>query len=732
MKKLSDCVCFHFCASVFVGFLFVFSASILFAAEEREAPIERLLNEFSDPTRSAESDKTLEILFGRIKMLSTQERFSSAIHYIHQLEPARLGRTFSLSRFPEKQDKDAQIFKIRKFISAFYKGRAEYERNRGMSEESEAMQNIANDYSSKVQKTLQILGSGTENDLQCFVDDLGSSPFSNVSSNTSFVPIPTTFFVILPPFAGMGLPFVPPFTFLPTKGSTSNLALNPDWSWFLGNWHEITQTLVTGISPAGYQLVWITGPLSGNHYLSCSQEAGRWVITAGEKVVEAVSGPQYRLSGFSVASQPVETAEPLKSRGMAGFAFRPLTKDDAANVASAPFDGVMIKSVFPDTPAKKAGLEAGDLLVEYDGALISDESQFQDIVHTKYAGEKVAVAVWRHGKPIHATLTLVEPPREQASDLDIEYTSFKSANNRLRAVMVAPKAVAGKSLPGLLMVSALGSPRLRQFPGLDMNRELAFAVARQGYRVMRFELRGSGDSEGRDYRETDFRTEIDDNLAALNFLLSRSDVDPKKTYVFGHSTGGTIAAVLAGQRPVAGLIISGTIGRSYLERVFETVRLQGGLGGKSEIEIDANIKDYLALFASLLASDSLTVVMKERPALSRFVNQNQRIMDDRTSAYWNQQLNLNLAQIYLAVKVPTLILYNACDFISTRACHEWIRDVLMNAGNSQILLRIIEGADHHYAQVKSFSDSFRDYQMGTAPLNPEPIRVILEWLTQVK
>lgn len=68
----------------------------------------------------------------------------------------------------------------------------------------------------------------------------------------------------------------------------------------------------------------------------------------------------------------------------------------------------------------------------------------------------------------------------------------------------------------------------------------------QGYNVFVFDYRGYGQSEGKPNPKGVF----EDSNAALNYVRSRADVDPKRLLVFGQSLGGTnaIAAVGAGNR----------------------------------------------------------------------------------------------------------------------------------------------------------------------------------------
>ena len=61
-----------------------------------------------------------------------------------------------------------------------------------------------------------------------------------------------------------------------------------------------------------------------------------------------------------------------------------------------------------DGPAGRAGLKAGDVIVEIDGSPIERQAQLRDVLGTYYAGEKVKVAVRRGSGRIEAEVPLVE------------------------------------------------------------------------------------------------------------------------------------------------------------------------------------------------------------------------------------------------------------------------------------------------------------------------------------
>lgn len=431
---------------------------------------------------------------------------------------------------------------------------------------------------------------------------------------------------------------------------------------------------------------------------------------------------------LTVIQSDIASQKQLRHRGFAGFSYRTVTRADMDSLNLPNTNGIIVRRVFPDTPAARAGLQVGDIIKKYDDNVIIDESQFISVTRLYYAGEKIYVSLLRNGKPSSASLVLEAFPKEASDEVEVEYTAFPIKDIYLRAVLCSPLNSENKKLPALLVVSALGSPRLIGVSYYSMQRELALAVAKRGFRVMRFELRGFGDSEGEDYRTTDFATETNDNLAALDYLMNRDDVDKDNLFVFGHSTGGMIAAILASKREMAGLITSCTIGRTFYERMVETVRLQAQLAGESGIDIDKEIKEYLNLTVSVARGDSLSKILARNPGLSRFVNESNRIMDDRTVEYWHQQLNLNLSEIYSEIKEPVLVIYAASDFLTQLACHEHIRDVLVCSGNPDVTLTVVPNLDHAYAYAKDKKESFENYKTRNFKENPEATRGIIEWM----
>jgi len=75
--------------------------------------------------------------------------------------------------------------------------------------------------------------------------------------------------------------------------------------------------------------------------------------------------------------------------------------------------GVLIGEVFEDSPAEKAGLLAGDVIVGLDGERIEDTMELREEIEDHEEGEEVTVAVIRDGKEKSFRAVLEESPQSE-------------------------------------------------------------------------------------------------------------------------------------------------------------------------------------------------------------------------------------------------------------------------------------------------------------------------------
>jgi serine protease Do len=109
---------------------------------------------------------------------------------------------------------------------------------------------------------------------------------------------------------------------------------------------------------------------------------------------------------------PTRTVAPraleiLSGRGsQIGVTIRDVEDSDAKAGKLAAQGGVVIEDVAEDSPASRAGMKKGDIVVEFDGERVRSVRQFTRLVQETPVGRKAQAAVVRDGQRINVT---VEP-----------------------------------------------------------------------------------------------------------------------------------------------------------------------------------------------------------------------------------------------------------------------------------------------------------------------------------
>lgn len=90
--------------------------------------------------------------------------------------------------------------------------------------------------------------------------------------------------------------------------------------------------------------------------------------------------------------------------------------------------GALIGKVVPDSPADKAGLKDGDIVVEANGKTIKDFQQLRYIVGLLRVGDKVNLKLLRDGKPKDVTVTVGKATDDKKAAGDDLHPALKGAS----------------------------------------------------------------------------------------------------------------------------------------------------------------------------------------------------------------------------------------------------------------------------------------------------------------
>jgi serine protease Do len=111
----------------------------------------------------------------------------------------------------------------------------------------------------------------------------------------------------------------------------------------------------------------------------------------------------------SIMGQLVQTGKVV--RGWLGVSIQELTPELASQFGITETKGVLVSDVMDDSPAKKAGFERADVIVEYDGKPMDSPTHLRNAVAQTPVGKKVVVKVIRDKKAKTIDLTIVEQPK---------------------------------------------------------------------------------------------------------------------------------------------------------------------------------------------------------------------------------------------------------------------------------------------------------------------------------
>lgn len=101
------------------------------------------------------------------------------------------------------------------------------------------------------------------------------------------------------------------------------------------------------------------------------------------------------------------------SRGRIGVLIQEVTKELAESFGLPKPNGALVASVQKDGPADKAGIEARDVILKFDGKPVNASGDLPRIVGSTKPGSKVQVQVWRNGSTKELTVAVDEVAPEE-------------------------------------------------------------------------------------------------------------------------------------------------------------------------------------------------------------------------------------------------------------------------------------------------------------------------------
>lgn len=232
----------------------------------------------------------------------------------------------------------------------------------------------------------------------------------------------------------------------------------------------------------------------------------------------------------------------------------------------------------------------------------------------------------------------------------------------------------------------------------------------KGYAVLYCNKRGLGGSEG-SWQKNSFEGRASDALAAVNYLKSRSDINPEKIGIAGHSQGGWIAMLAAAQDKSIAFVLSlagPTVG----------VKAQGIQYYEHTLECKGYSRDKIAR-----KSAGKLKRMKSSAGIGR------TLKFIRSAYHWNLIYDYEHDASLKALECPTLLLFAEYDNnVDAQQNQEHLDNLFQDEVPANFQVEVMPGGQHGFYKVANRCVSWEEAT--TKPFDPEFQKKIAKWLTE--
>jgi serine protease Do len=189
-----------------------------------------------------------------------------------------------------------------------------------------------------------------------------------------------------------------------------------DWVLAIGNPFGLNHTVTSGIVSAKGRVIG-AGPyddfIQTDASINPGNSGGPLFNMEGKVVgINTAIIPQGQGIGFAI---PVNTAKPLipqlvkngeVTRGYLGVSIQGISADIAEAMKLESREGALVADVVAGSPAEKAGIRRGDIIITYDGKTVKESHDLPAMVAATPVKTEVTVTVLRDGKKERLSITV--------------------------------------------------------------------------------------------------------------------------------------------------------------------------------------------------------------------------------------------------------------------------------------------------------------------------------------
>lgn len=424
-------------------------------------------------------------------------------------------------------------------------------------------------------------------------------------------------------------------------------------------------------------------------------------------------------------AQAPERGAPLPRKGVFGAALAPVAAQGGQP------GGLRITAISPGLTAERLGLKVGDIVTEIAGEPTPAAPALSGALRKKNAGDSITVRFIREGQASQGQAALVARPLQRPDGFRVHYDQVVSQGKRIRIIATHPEGSGPH--PTIFLIGGIGAYSSDGDFATAPYGNILGPLAKSGYATVRIDKPGQGDSEGPTYTELTYTVERDAYLQALRLAKTLPFVDKNRIAIFGHSMGGSFGPQVAAQESVRGLIVHGTLARTWYEYTLENSRRQMELGGTPPAVVSEQMIPLARVMHYLFNEGKSPAEIKTaHPDLAEAVNG--MIPDGRTYSgvglpFFQELAKENLAAAWQNLgETQVLALYGENDFISGITDHQDIARWVNARRPGTATFTLVPQSDHGFNQTSSPRDSMEKWGRPGATFNSNIIDILKSWL----
>jgi fermentation-respiration switch protein FrsA (DUF1100 family) len=315
-------------------------------------------------------------------------------------------------------------------------------------------------------------------------------------------------------------------------------------------------------------------------------------------------------------------------------------------------------------------------------------------------------------------------------DEDVSYDNHLQ-HVTLAATLTVPQ---GKGpFPAVLLITGSGpQDRDESLLGHKPFLVLSDYLTRHGIAVLRADDRGTAKSTGDFATATtaDFATDAE---AGIAYLKTRSEVDPHKMGLIGHSEGGVIAPMIAARNKDVAFIVmmagTGVPGDQILIAQGEAIQIASGKSPEEAARGTAKRREMFALVETEKDDAVLKTELKEKMAGDVPDAQVGMQIKQITSPWFRYFLTYDPAPALRKVTCPVLAINGALDTqVPPKLNLPIIRKTLEEGGNKHFEIDELPGLNHLFQTAKTGSPA--EYAQIEETMSPVALDKMATWILQ--